>query len=938
MKKLKLVIACILLLSTNIFAQFSTDWIKPAESYQKTGVMIARDNQDNVIATGYWISNNTYTRKYNKFGVLQWEAVSASGIASNYERPLWVTTDNNNNVFVAGYRYAGSGTPNAVVVLKYSPDGIQLWKKIIDPVNYLAGMSLRCEVDNNGNLYVGACGVGTLPGFALIKFDTNGNILFTQNNAANAPGLFRSMRLKGNKIVLSASSAVGGNPSIAQIAVWDTTGNLLWTAGLLGRGGHDVEIDDADNVYLLTGYDNQVTASSAMDIVIYKFDPSGTQLWKKDFDFGGSDFPTRMTFAGDKLSIIGYGNISASYFDWLTLQINTAGTMLWNTRYNETSGNDEAPYFIAAKANGDVFVTGKGGPMFTQFGSQYLRMITVKYDNTGLRKWVDSTNIYSGWGYACALASDNSLYVLGSTAMTTFHFFDHTGSGSCNIPTGVNVGNINNTFATFSWTPVAGATAYHVRYKPINASSWSVVSYNLTTLNIFGLYAGTTYEYAVEAICANGPSGYSSTQTFTTTGIAICSSAGQSQAQEYLSQVWLMSGFNNSSGNNNGYGNFTNIVAPLTRNQLVQGYLSGLVPYPEYEYYSIWIDYNHNNDFTDAGEEVVTLYTDFTGLIAFNFTVPSNAPLGPARMRVVMSHDSPATPCGTYARGETEDYTVIINDNSTTPPAVPTGLSVFNVTNSSATFTWAEDITATSYNLRYKRLTENTWTVAPVNTTSIDIPGLASITDYDYAVEAVGNVGRSGFTATQAFTTLGGPLPINGVAITAKRLGANVLVSWTTQSEQNSAWFDVERSDDGINFIKIGQVLAAGLSTNLRNYSFTDVNVAKRMLFYRLKMIDIDGSYKLSPVKVVAKTDANKQDFLLYPNPAISYVNITLLEAASKDLQLQVTNQMGQIVKSIRVSTGIQLVTLDISQLPKGIYAVVLRGNDAVQVKKIIVR
>ncbi|MBL0201573.1 MAG: T9SS type A sorting domain-containing protein [Chitinophagaceae bacterium] len=58
-------------------------------------------------------------------------------------------------------------------------------------------------------------------------------------------------------------------------------------------------------------------------------------------------------------------------------------------------------------------------------------------------------------------------------------------------------------------------------------------------------------------------------------------------------------------------------------------------------------------------------------------------------------------------------------------------------------------------------------------------------------------------------------------------------------------------------------------------------------------------------------------------------MKIILIEPATKALQLQVTNQMGQIVKSDRVSTGTQLITLDVSQLPKGIYAVVLRGNDA---------
>ena len=308
--------------------------------------------------------------------------------------------------------------------------------------------------------------------------------------------------------------------------------------------------------------------------------------------------------------------------------------------------------------------------------------------------------------------------------MTVFHFLDHTGSGTCNIPTGLNVANIANNHATFSWAPVAGATLYHLRYKTTTANTWTVVSYNQPSINIYGLYAGTTYNYAVEAVCANGPSGYSATQTFTTTGTGICTSVGQSQVQEYLSQLWIQGGVIHNSGRDNGYGDFTNVVIPFTRNQNVQGYLSGLVPYPEYEYYSIWIDYNHNNDFTDAGEEVVTLYSDFTGFISFNFTVPSSAPLGPTRMRVIMSHDSPPTPCGVYARGETEDYTVFINDNSTVPPPVPTGLNVSNITTSSATFSWTPDNNAASYHLRYKKTTETTWTIASVNIPSITVPAV----------------------------------------------------------------------------------------------------------------------------------------------------------------------------------------------------------------------
>ena len=935
MKCLKLSAAFLLLFSVTVMAQYSTDWIKPAETYQKNGVMIARDNQDNVITTGYWNANNTFTRKYNKFGVLQWEAISASGIAGNYEKPLWVTTDNNNNVFVAGYRYAGASSPTAVaiIILKYDADGTQLWKQVVSPVNYLTGMSLRCELDNSGNLYVGACGVGALPGFALIKFDTNGNILFTQHSDANAPAYFESMRVKGNKIIMSAS---GGNPNIAVVAAWDNTGAFLWSNGVQGRGARDVEIDDAGNVYLLTGYFNQVTATSQNDIEIFKFNASGTQLWKKDFDFGSTDFPTRFTCVAGKLSII--GESMGGGFDWITFQTDLDGNMLWNTRYNGAPSNDEAPYFIAAKANGEVFVTGKGGPNVDPNNVPSLRMITLKYDNAGAVKWIDSTNIYSGWGYGCTLASDNSLYVLSGTAMTAFHFMDHTGTGTCNTPTGLTVANIANNQATFSWTPVAGATLYHLRYKPTTAATWTVVSYDQSTINIFGLYAGVTYEYAAEAVCSTGPSGYSATQTFTTTGTAICTSSGQSQAQEYLSQLWIQGGPITNSGSNNGYGDFTNVVLPFTRDQNVQGFLSGLVPYPEYEYYKIWIDYNHNNDFTDAGEEVVSLYSDFSGFIAFNFIVPSAAPLGPTRMRVIMSHDNAPTPCGVYARGETEDYTVFINDNSTVPPPVPAGLSVSNVTNSSATFTWTPETSAASYQLRYKKTTENTWTIAPVNVTSVTVPALSASTAYNFSCQAVGTVGPSGYGAPQTFTTLGLVLPINSVDIKASRQDMNVFLNWTTQSEQNSAWFEAERSYNGIDFTSIGKVNAAGHSSTIRNYQFTDLNAGKVLLYYRLKMVDANGSYRYSAVLKVLPPTGNNQGVLIYPNPATTFVNIALGEVAREDMHLKITNQLGQVVRSATLVKGTNLVNLDVSKLAKGVYTVIVTNSEMAQAKKLLIK
>ncbi len=683
MKNLIPLLTCFLVSVFNTaIAQYSTDWIRSADNYQKTGTTIARDTSDNVIVAGYIQSNNIYTRKYNKFGVLQWEKTSTSGIASNYEKAVWVTTDKNNNVFVIGYRYANSSRreyPNAVVVLKYNATGLLQWKNSL-PVSVLVGsfsngLNVRGEVDNNGNLYVGTAAANP-SGFTLYKFNSAGTLLFTRSNTANAPRSFSALRLKGNKVVLTGSS---GNLSAAPVIAWDLNGNLLWTASFTGRGGADVEVDGSGNVYLLSSYANQVTAISGEDMLIYKLSATGTLLWTKKYDFGGQDYPARLTSVLNKISIIGYGSINASYFDWITFQVSTGGSLLWNARYNGTPGNDELPAFIAAKANGEVFVTGKGGPeVISATGSSFLRFITLKYSNTGTTKWVDSVNIYGGFGVSCTLAKDSSLFVLSQANMTAYHFLDQAATGTCNIPTGLTAVTVAANSATFSWSAVPGANLYHLRYKTATTSNWTVLSTASTSINLTGLTAGTLYNYAVETVCSSGPSGYGTTQTITTTGTGYCTSNGQSTAQEYLNLVWL-NGSIQFNTNNNGYGDYTNITFPMAQGSYINGYLSGLVPYPEFENYYIWIDYNHDNDFNDPGELVFNTYTDFSGYIAVNFTVPTSAALGSTRMRIIMKSGNPPIPCGSYPRGETEDYTVLIGPPAATKGNIPEENIIANV-------------------------------------------------------------------------------------------------------------------------------------------------------------------------------------------------------------------------------------------------------------------
>jgi len=80
------------------------------------------------------------------------------------------------------------------------------------------------------------------------------------------------------------------------------------------------------------------------------------------------------------------------------------------------------------------------------------------------------------------------------------------------------------------------------------------------------------------------------------------------------------------------------------------------------KYWNVWIDYNQDGDFTDAGEQVMNLNSTSTGTLSSNITIPLNAILGNTRMRVAMKYGAASTSCESFTYGEVEDYTVSIAD------------------------------------------------------------------------------------------------------------------------------------------------------------------------------------------------------------------------------------------------------------------------------------
>ena len=138
-----------------------------------------------------------------------------------------------------------------------------------------------------------------------------------------------------------------------------------------------------------------------------------------------------------------------------------------------------------------------------------------------------------------------------------------------------------------------------------------------------------------------------------------CTLNGASTAGEYINKVVLGS-INNSSGNNNGYADYTSLSTNLVAGTSYTITLTPKFPSGHHqENWRVWIDYNHDYDWYDEGEFVGQKSGSNT--VSITFTVPATAINTTTRLRVSMKYQGYSGFCGTYPFGEVEDYTVIIS-------------------------------------------------------------------------------------------------------------------------------------------------------------------------------------------------------------------------------------------------------------------------------------
>ncbi len=234
-------------------------------------------------------------------------------------------------------------------------------------------------------------------------------------------------------------------------------------------------------------------------------------------------------------------------------------------------------------------------------------------------------------------------------------------------PTNLSASNTTDTTTDLSWTASTDNVAvngYDVYQDGNLIGTASGNSYTVT-----GLTALTSYDfYVVARDGAGNTSGNSNTVTVVTLDVQItyCDSASTNINDEFIGRVQLNT-IDNSSGGQF-YSDFTGISTTLDKNSQYTITVTPTWTGTIYsEGYSVWVDYNQDGDFADAGEQVWTQAPTTNTPVSGSFTVPASATNGATRMRVSLKYNGIPTPCETFTYGEVEDYTVVIQDGSGGP-------------------------------------------------------------------------------------------------------------------------------------------------------------------------------------------------------------------------------------------------------------------------------
>jgi hypothetical protein len=167
------------------------------------------------------------------------------------------------------------------------------------------------------------------------------------------------------------------------------------------------------------------------------------------------------------------------------------------------------------------------------------------------------------------------------------------------------------------------------------------------------------------------------------------------------------------------------------------------------------------------------------------------------------------------------------------------------------------------------------------------------------------------------------PLELTAFTVTAQQ-NTNLL-AWTMEQAAGVDHFNVQHSTDGATFAAIGAVAAETGDAVSANYTFTDENPATGLNYYRIAIVNQDGSTTYSGIRTIGSASTPTVTVSIYPNPATDRLHVTT--GANAAFNILIIDVQGRILRQVAVASG-NTADLTVSDLSRGVYfAEILTAN-----------
>jgi type IX secretion system substrate protein/beta-propeller repeat-containing protein len=348
--------------------------------------------------------NDVVVLKYSNGGNEEWARITKDS-SSGYSEGKTANVSPSGMLYVGGTSQ-GVSTGYDGLVLSYSGDGTELWKRRYNTTTSAYDQPRATTVDDSGNVIVtGSSSTGGSSVYNImstVKFGMDGSIRwvakYPDSGSFDNRGQAITHDKEGNIYVAgeiySGLPSAAGSKNLATLK-YAPDGSLIWSKVFVSPGGgYDngigaIAVDDSGNVITAGGvkWDPDAVQSTATDFTVIKYAPDGSPRWVSHYDHSGGQEGLKAMVLDDSgnVYVTGFSQGLNAQYDYATVKFARGnGDILWAQRFDGRIHGEDYPYGMAIDDSGNVYVTGFSSDSIPTWSA-----VTIKYDRAGRQLWLD---------------------------------------------------------------------------------------------------------------------------------------------------------------------------------------------------------------------------------------------------------------------------------------------------------------------------------------------------------------------------------------------------------------------------------------------------------------------------------------------------------------------------------------------------------------------